>query len=334
MTLPQVRLYPWYPGQMGVAGSDVQKGLRWEPEGIVLYVDENHPNATADNDGTDPENPINSVQTAVTRLTNFATAFSSSLEGSVIVVAGEATIAESVIVNPTAPSNCMILGAGTSNHQPTWTAATAAGTALTLRAEGWVIDGFTFEAGAEGTSVRLEEVPASSYSAFKTTIRNCRFDGLWGGLYGVNFVGAPHRVLIENCEFLEWRSAGGAAFAIIVTDSSHTNPYECHIRNNVFWENENHIGSLGAIRGFNVSTFTGNIFHEGELIAATLMLDLRGGSRGNNIVTGNVFCGDYSNTGGYYAHAADPGMWVGNFAEDVLEAEVGDNGLTILPPAA
>jgi len=249
-------------------------------------------------------------------------------------VAGEATIAESVIVNPTAPKNCMILGAGTSNHQPTWTAATAAGRALTLRQEGWVIDGFTFEAGAEGTAIRLEEVPASSYTAYKTTIRNCRFDGMWGGLYGVDFAGAPHRVIIENCEFLEWRSAAGAAFAIIVSDTTHASPYECHIRNNVFWENENHIGGLGAIRGFNVSTFTGNIFHIGELITATIMLDLRGGSRGNNIVCGNVFQGDYSNTGGYYAHATDPDHWVGNWAEDILEAEVGDNGITILPPAA
>lgn len=334
MMLPQIRLQPWYPGQMGVSGSDVQRGLRWEPMGIVLYVDGNHPNATSAADGTDPENPIDSIQTAVTRLTAFATAMGASLEGSVIVVAGEATIAETVVVPPAAPKNCMILGAGVSNHQPTWTAATAAGTALTLQEEGWTVEGFTFEAGAEGTSIRLSEVPGSSYTAYKTTIRNCRFDGLWGGLYGVDFYGAPHRVLIEGCEFLEWRSAGGAAFAVIVTDSAHTNPYECHVRNNMFWENENHVGSLGGIRSFNVSTFQGNTFYEGELIASTVMLDLRGGSRGHNIVTGNIFCGDYSNAGGYYAHAGDPGNWVGNLAEDVAEPEVGDNGLTVAPPAA
>ena len=332
--LPQVRMQPWYPGQMGVSGSDVQRGLRWEPAGIVLYVDENHPGATAVGDGTDPENPLTTIAVAITNLIAFATATADSLEGSVIVVAAESTIAETVIVPPTAPHNCMILGAGASAHAPTWAAATAAGTALTLRVEGWTIDGFTFETGAEGTAIRLDEVPGSSYSAYQTTIRNCRFDGLWGGLYGVNFAGAPHRVTIENCEFLEYRSAAGDAFAIMVTDSTHTNPYECHIRNNIFWENENHIGSLGAIRGFNVSTFTGNIFHIGELIAATLMLDLRGGSRGNNFVVGNYFQGDYSNTGGYYAHAGDPGMWVGNIAEDVAEPETADNGWTIAPPAA
>ena len=331
--LPQVRLQPWYPGQMGVNGSDVQRGLRWEPQGIVLFVDENHPNASADADGTDPENPLDSIQTAITRLTSFATSMATSLEGSVIVVAAEATIAESVVINPTAPKGCYILGAGADSHRPTWTAATAVGTALTLRQEGWTVEGFTFEVGAAGQAIQLIEVPASSYSAYKTTIRNCRFDGLWGGLYGVNFVGAPHRVVIEGCEFLEFRRGDSSAYAIIVTDSAHANPYECHVRNNVFWENENHIGSLNGLHGFNVSTFIGNVLHEGELIAATIMLDLRGGSRGNNIVVGNYFCGDYSNVGGYYAHAGTPGNWVGNFAEDVAEVTVGDNGITIAVPA-
>ena len=120
----------------------------------------------------------------------------------------------------------------------------------------------------------------------------------------------------------------------MVTDSTHTNPYECHVLNCNFWENENHIGSLGAIRSFNVSRFQGNTFHEGEIIACTIKLDLRGGSRGNNIVTGNVFGGDYSETGGYFAHAGDPGNWIGNIAQDTAEAEVGDNGFTIAPPAA
>jgi len=334
MSLPQIRLAPFYPGQVGVSGSDVQRGLRWEPQGIVLYVDENHPGVSDTGDGTNPEAPLASIQTAITRLTNFATALGTSLEGSVIVIADEADLAETVIIPATAPLNCTILGAGSTAHHPTWTAATAAGVALTVRQEGWTIEGITFEAGAEGTSIKLDEVPGSSYTAYKTTIRNCRFDGLWGGLYGVDFYGAPHRVTIENCEFLEWRSAGGAAFAIMVTDSSHTNPYECHIHNNVFWENENHIGNLGAVRGFNVSTFMGNVFYEGELIASTLMLDLRGGTLGHNIVTGNTFCGDYSNTGGYYANAGAPGNWVGNMAEDLLEPEVADNGITIAPPAA
>ena len=165
MGLPQVRQAPWYPGQMGVAGSDVQRGLRWAPTGIVLYVDENHPGAVAAGDGTNPEQPLNSIQLAINTLIAHATATACSLEGSVIVVGSEATIAETVTIPATAPTHCAIVGAGSSAHQPTWTAATAAGTALTVRQEGWTIEGITFEAGAEGTSIQLDEVPGSSYTA-------------------------------------------------------------------------------------------------------------------------------------------------------------------------
>ncbi len=332
--LPQVRLQPWYPGQLGVSGSDVPRGLRWAPEGIVLYVDENHNGATADNDGTDPENPINSIQTAITRLTAFATAMATSLEGSVIVVAGEATIAESVIINPTAPANCKIVGVGSGIDQPSWTAAAAAGTALTLRQSGWTVEGFRFETGAAGTAIQLEWIPGSSYVANRTVIQGNWFDGIWAGLYGINLVGAPYDVRIVGNEFREYRRNDSTAHAIITTDSAEANPYMCVVTDNLFWENENHVGSLNNTRGFNLSVFARNTFHEGVLITATRMLDLRGGSRGENIVTQNTFCGDYSNTGGYWANAANPGNWTGNYAEDVIEAEVGDNSLTIAPPAA
>ena len=334
MVLPQIRQAPWYPGQFGVSGSDVQRGLRWEPAGIVLYVDENHPGATAVGDGTNPEAPLTTVATAITNLIAFATATADSLEGSVIVVAAESTIAETVIVPPTAPANCMILGAGQGRSSPTWTAATAAGTALTIRQDGWVVEGFHFVAGAAGTAIMLQWVPGSSYVGNRCLIRNNHFDGAWGGLYGINLSGAPYDTWIINNEFREYRRADTTAHAIITTDSSEANAYMCVVQGNIFWENENHIGSLNDNRGFNNSIFTGNIFSPGVLIAATRMLDLRGGTQGENIVSQNVFKGDYSNTGGYYANVANPGMWVGNIAEDVAEAEVADNGFTILPPAA
>ena len=330
--LPQVRAAPWYPGQMGVPGSDVQRGFRWSPTAIVLYVDENHPNATAVADGTDPENPLNSIQQAVNRLISFQTAMAPvSLVGSVIVVGAGATITESVIIPPTAPLGCTILGMGANVHSPTWTAATAAGTALTVRREYWTIEGFEFRTGTAGTAIGLE-LTAGGYNALGTTIRNCFFWGQWNGLYGINFVGAPHRVTIEHCEFMEYRRANGTAYAIVVSDAALVNPYECHVNYNVFWENENHVGPTTPDRSFNMSTFIGNVFHRGVLIPSTLQLDLRGGSRGQNIVTQNVFYGDYSNAGGYWAHAANSDMWAGNFTDDWAEPEVGPDGITIKPP--
>jgi len=338
MSLPQIRLQPWYPGQMGVPGSDVQRGLRWAPTGIVLYVDENHPGTSGAADGTDPENPLNSIQTAITRLTNFATALGVSLEGSVIVVADEATIAESVIIPATAPTNCTILGAGSTAHHPVWTAAGAAETALTVRQEGWTVEGFTFETGAAGTAIRLQNsLDDDPYIAYKTTIRDCRFDGLYGGLYGIDFIGAPHRVVIEGCTFLEYRS-NDSAYAIMVSDtaSGPGSPYQGAVINNRFHNCDNYVGGLDSIRGFNLTLFQGNYFaqsHAALIPIVNFYLDLRGGSRGYNTVVGNSFGGVYTNVGGYWANPATPdACWVGNMAE-ATPATVADNGLTVRTPA-
>jgi len=326
-------MQPWYPGQMGVADSDVQRGLRWEPQGIVLYVDENHPGCSAAADGTDPEHPLTTIQGAITNLTNFATAMSTSLEGSVIVVAAESTPAESVIIPATAPKNCTLLGAGDGINAPAWTAATAAGTALTIRQQGWTIEGFLFRGGALGTSINLEWVPGSSYVGYRTVIRNNHFDGLWQGLYAINLEGAPYDVIIQNNWFREWRSGSSTGYAVFCTDSSTAEPYMCQVVGNIFQENDNHVGG-GGTRSFNASVIKDNVFMSGKLISATIMLDLRSNHGGNNVVAGNVFEGDYSNTGGYYDSTDSVSCWVGNYAQDVAEAEVGDNGLTIAPPAA
>jgi hypothetical protein len=329
-------MQPWYPGQMGVNGSDVQKGLRWGPSAIVMFVDENAADPSDAHDGTDPEHPMATIQGAVTKLIAHQTALAHSLAGSVIVVGAGATIAESVVVPATAPEGVTIMAETNGAYIPTWSPGASAGTCLTLRAQDWRVTGFEFNFTGNSTAIRLEWVPGSSYNASGTVIDHNHFSGWWAGLYGINLVGAPYNVNISNNEFNEIRSAGGAgtAYAIATTDASEANAYQCGIYNNLFTENENHIGSFNNDRSFNCSFFQGNVFYEGELVPSTLQLDLRGGSRGNNVVTGNTFCGDYSNAGGYYANAGSPGMWGGNIAEDVLEAEVSDSGLTIAPPAA
>jgi len=309
--------------QRGVAGSGREASVG-AFDIVPLYVDPGHTNASDDADGTSPLQPKATLQSAI----------NSSLlaQNGVIYVSG--AITESVIVPPTVVPDVAIIGVGGSIDFPTWTAATAAGTALTVRQSGWLIAGFRFEPGALGTSITLQWVPGSGYVANRTVISNNYFDGLYQGQYGITLSGAPYDVQITNNEFREYTDGASGAFAIIVTDSSNANPYMCMICDNVFWENDNHIGSLGDNKSFNLSIFKGNVFHEGLGISATRILDLRGGSQGKNIVTENTFCGDYSNTGGYYAHAGAPGMWVGNIAEDVAEAEVGDNGFTVAVPAA
>ncbi len=333
MVLPLIRQSQLYSGQFGVHGSDVPRGLRWAPRALTLFVDPDSPDNTDAGDGVNPEQPLSTIQGAVDRLIAHQAALGSSLAGSTIVCAGAAYTESVIVPAPVAAEDTVpyvrLLGVGGHSHQPTW-AGVAGGAApcLTIRAEGWTVEGFEFNCPNTSSGVRVEEVPGSTISAYKTTIQNCVFDGLWAGQYGVEFYGAPHRVSILNNWFLEMDS-----FCIYVTDSTHTNPYQCAIVGNRFSDSQNYIGNLGSIRGFNVSLFKDNIFEEGTILIPTTYLDLRGGSIGYNIVTNNFFGGAYTNAGGYYANAATPDAnWVGNTAEPT-PAQVADNGVTIAVPA-
>ena len=303
--LPQIRLQPWYPGQMGVPGSDVQRGLRWEPTGIVLYVDPDSNNDSDAADGTDPENPKTTIQSAVTQLVTFQTSMGVSLAGSTIVVAG-AAYTESVTI-PATVANCRLLAGGPVRNRPTWASAAAGTPCLTVNAEGWVIDGFHFNPPTGSSGIRLNWIPASGYVANWTVVQNCYFNGAWTGLYGIELYGAPYNVTIQDNWFVEMNNADATlAWCIVCTDSSEANPYMNAILRNRFMDADNYVGTVAGDRGWNASLFQGNTFEDGVLLTPTRFLDLRGGSRGYNIVTGNYFGGTYSNAGGYYANAATP----------------------------
>jgi len=288
-------------------------------------------------DGTDPREPLATLQGLIDRTAAIAAGTGTRQPylraHDTVYIAAD--ISESVVTGDTTdmPEGVSIIGIGNDQWVPQWSTDVAANPCLTLRAFGWTVANIQFNPGASSSGIRAEWVPGSSYNGSRLTIRDCVFDGAWTGFYGIDLVGASYDVKVDGCTFRELRAAG-EAFGIIVTNTAEADPYMCEITNNLFWENENHVGSIDALRGFNLSLFKGNVFHEGVLIAATSKLDLRGGTRGKNIVTQNVFCGDYSNAGGYYANAGAPGNWVGNICEDVAEAEVADNGFSVAVPAA
>lgn len=64
--LPQLKLPPWFGGQMGVPGSTTPLGFRQAPQGNVYYVDPSHGDASDNNDGTDPREPKATIQSAIT----------------------------------------------------------------------------------------------------------------------------------------------------------------------------------------------------------------------------------------------------------------------------
>lgn len=318
----------FYPPVWGFADYG-RRGLRNVSYSKVIYVD----NRTADTGvvigdddftGFDPLHPKLTIQGAVDAVTE---------AGTQIIVA-PAAYTENVEINAGDPNYCAIIGAGVQNNgwYPSLTASATDEPALTIKAEGWLIEGLLFNCPASSSGIQLW-CSTTDTGAYKTYIKDCIFDGLWSGKYGVEFYGAPDRVVIDGCEFLELNNGDTTAFAIITTNSSFSNAYECKILNNIFWENENHIGSLNT-NSFLGSLFMGNVIHEGQLIAATVKLDLRAGKQGENVVVGNYFCGDYSNTGGYYADTGSAGNWCGNWCEDDAEAEVGPDGVSIAVPAA
>lgn len=65
MNYPQLKLPPFFGGQIGVTGSDTPLGFRMAPQGNVYYVDPSHGNALDANDGTDPNAPLVTIQEAI-----------------------------------------------------------------------------------------------------------------------------------------------------------------------------------------------------------------------------------------------------------------------------
>jgi len=302
--------------------------LRTSPAGVVFYVDGSHPNATATADGTDPNNPLTTITAAFARLVAFHALSSIQAEGSFIVVA-PGTYTDTITIDRTSyPADCTIIAAANSKFDVVW--VPAAGDALTIDQSGWVVDGFHFQPSSTGAGVKLTWTAGAG--AEDTYIQNCFFDGRWGtGLYGIELEGAPANVTIQNNRFAEFDAASPA---ITTTSSATANPYQTHILNNTFQECAQYITSVAA--GWNASLIMGNIFAQatGDLAATTTYINLGTGSLGYNVVTGNIFSGDYSNTGGYTAEGAGTDNWVGNIAFDVVEAEVSDSGFTIAEPAA
>jgi len=106
---PVVRQTPWYPGQLGIRGSDNSLGLRTEPQGITWYVDGSHSDASDDNDGTDPQHPLATIQAAITK--NNATidwAATPPYVGFNTIVVAPGAYAE----NLTPPYYCRVIGLG------------------------------------------------------------------------------------------------------------------------------------------------------------------------------------------------------------------------------
>lgn len=314
------KLPPFYGGQFGVPGSSAPYGHRYHPDAVILYVDSGYAGANDNNDGVDPLAPKATVQAAInsTLLTPYST----------IVVSG--SVAEDVVTPDyvTGPNYVTILGAGVSRYAPAWEGNSQAAISLDMRAVGWRVSGFRFygKTGAACVTLRHTDSGANDI-AIRTVIDNCYFDGLTTGLYGIESHGC-YDVWVQNCTFSLWHNGGGTAHAMIVTTTPLAIPYRNHIQDCEFYDNDNHVQWP-----CNGSFIKNNMFQPtGYAYAATIVLNtsIIANPGDDNVVWGNCFPGDYSIVGGYRPGAAD--AWLGNWADDTAEAEVGDNGITIARP--
>jgi hypothetical protein len=332
--LPLTRLSPIYPGQLGVDGSDVPRGVQTVPGRKVFYVDHDHADASDAHDGVDPEHPKLTIQAAVDSpwlATGDVIMVGPASQGSTYTLISAPNYHENVVVDHGHPAFITLMAAGASKFQVVWDKLGAAATTvplLDLRCPGWVVSGFKFHAPALGPAIMLRDEGMGDLDNTQyTLIEDNYFDGAWAGKYGIEMQGAAGNTVIRGNWFLEHHQAGGDACAIISTVNPNADPFECVLEGNIFQENDNHVDVT-----YGASLIRGNVFYLGDLLVATMKLDLRLGTQGHNIVTGNIFQGTYSIAGGYAGNIAHPDFWMGNFASP--GAGVGaDSGHTILPPA-
>lgn len=107
--VPLLRATPWFPGQLGIRGSDNSLGLRTSSQGMVWYVDGSHPNANDLSDGTNPHEPLATIGAAITK--NNATidwAATPPYVGQNWIIVAPGVYAENLAV----PFYCKIIGLG------------------------------------------------------------------------------------------------------------------------------------------------------------------------------------------------------------------------------
>ena len=319
---PMLRFPQFFAGQIGIEHSASPYGMRIGSRGIVLYVDAN----TGDDDGAgySPDEPFATIGAAV----------GSSLltSGSVIYVApglySESVVTKDYVLGANYVS---IIGAGNSRWAVQWESGAAASPCLDVRAIGWSVERMKFYGPVTEASIQLRYGDTNANDlASRTNIRNCQFDGLTVGRYGIVTHGASDVWIEGNTFSLFHNAVGGGAIPMLVDPTPVAIPYRNYIRGNHFSDSDN-----GAVWSSNGCFWEGNVFQPvGYTYAMTLILQTSTAADpgDDNTVKGNYFPGDYSITGGYRPGAAD--MWFGNMADDVLEGEVSDCGITLTRPAA
>jgi len=207
--VPLQRLTPWYGGQMGVPGTDSDRGLRQDSNGKILWVDPNHVDPSDLRDGTNPDSPLRTVAEALTQCRAYsgdviAVMFNGCWTFGNIAAGRFLPITENVIV--TVPGVRIVGIAPSGSLGVPWVPPLANLPCITVHAMDVLIEGFNFwNAGALAgtTGVLAEWNGGGGLFGENLSVRHCFFYRL---AYSVQLDYAWN-CYIEHCRFEEITTA-------------------------------------------------------------------------------------------------------------------------------
>ena len=280
--VPLIRLNPWYPGQFGVPGTDNETGLRTDSHGAIFYVDPNAVGVSDGRDGTNPNDPLETVGAALTKCQPY--------RGDVIAVMANnswqygdpsdlraTAIAESVTV--TVPG-VRIVGVASGGQGVYWSPAAALGTCITVHAIDVTIEGFFFTGGAFGGTAISSVWDGITTFGENLTVRHCVFDDTidTGVQLEYSWYCDIHDCLFQGCD------AYGVYTAAAGSGTAYT-----RIHNNSFIDCAT--AAIALLGGADDNFIYGNRIYNGNAQAAGVAtnegINTTGGAR--NMVTGNWF---------------------------------------------
>ena len=304
---PLTRQNPWYPGQMGVPGTDTETGLRSNTLGTVFYVDPNYPGASDARDGTNPTDPLLTVQTAVDKCQRWS--------GDVVAVMAngdwqwgghvgrQTTIQEAVTVST---DGIRIVGVSPSSGTGVyWQPATIDGVCITINALDVLVEGFSFwsEAPITGGTGVLSQWTGNAAPLFQgenTVIRNCTFTADLD--YGIALDYTWYSYITDNF----FHGIGIAAIHNLAANGSPD--YSVFARNH-FLDNALAISLAGVDGAF---IYENHI--SGNPAAANSFINTNGG--GSNTVSRNALVSTLAQYVGGNCNSAATDGWVNNFCID------------------
>lgn len=289
MNLPLLKLKAFYPGVLGVPQSDQPLGIRTMTQAKVFYVDKGHALASDDNDGTDPENPLETIQEAIDKCTDDV--------GDVVMVM-PGVYNESLLVNKSAIT---IVGAG-GRYSTVVLPLTDGAEGMIVAEDGVSLKNMVIGAHANGDYALLVSAATDNFHA-----EDCMFYA--SDARCVEVIGSDN-IVFDRCEFAD--SAVGIDFVLNVAVLSDRVIVKDSLFHNITTD---HILTTGGVTNLQL---IGNVHDVDDAgVEPTDYLDIAAAGT-TGIVTGCAFA-TAANTAANLTIDADV-FWVANMTEAGVSA--------------